>query len=180
MWCLPGSELCLERWTQSSNQPGAAMKTNNVRPTIIISPRHAPMRIGKGISNLHPCRCIFLKRGLTHVRIKGQNLNFYLETHVSTHNIYIIRLRIFAPDSWYIILACGWPFKELLQNMASTPIVRVSAFGSEFLTKFWPLASRFLSPGSLMAWTQELQSVEPSGCDKGNRLGDGSELVDGI
>ena len=39
--------------------------------------------------------------GLTHVRIKGQNLNFYLETHTTPHNIhatphniYFIRLRI--------------------------------------------------------------------------------------
>ena len=30
----------------------------------------------------------------THVSIKGQNLNFYLETHATTHNIYFIRLRI--------------------------------------------------------------------------------------
>ena len=33
-------------------------------------------------------------RGRTHVRIKGQNLNFYLETHATPHNIYFIRLRI--------------------------------------------------------------------------------------
>ena len=28
--------------------------------------------------------------GRTHVRIKGQNLSFYLETHVTTHNIYFM------------------------------------------------------------------------------------------
>ena len=33
-------------------------------------------------------------RGRTHVLIKGQNLNFYLETHATPHNIYFIRLRI--------------------------------------------------------------------------------------
>ena len=40
-------------------------------------------------------------RGRTHIRIKGQNLNFYLETHATPHNIhatphniYFIRLRI--------------------------------------------------------------------------------------
>ena len=40
-------------------------------------------------------------RGRTHVRMKGQNLNFYLETHATPHNIhatphniYFIRLRI--------------------------------------------------------------------------------------
>ena len=39
-------------------------------------------------------------RGRTHVRFKGQNLNFFLETHatphnihVTPHNIYFIRLR---------------------------------------------------------------------------------------
>ena len=43
----------------------------------------------------------FLFRGRTHVRIKGQNLNFYLETHATPHNIhatphniYLIWLRI--------------------------------------------------------------------------------------
>ena len=43
----------------------------------------------------------FLFRGRTHVRIKGQNLNFYLETHATPHNIgatphdiYFIQLRI--------------------------------------------------------------------------------------
>ena len=43
----------------------------------------------------------FFLRGRTHVHIKGQNLNFYLETHAtpqSIHatpqNIYFIRLRI--------------------------------------------------------------------------------------
>ena len=42
-----------------------------------------------------------LVRGRTHVRIKGQNLNFYLENHATPHNIhatphniYFIRLRI--------------------------------------------------------------------------------------
>ena len=29
-----------------------------------------------------------------HDRMKGQNLNFYLETHATTHNIYFIGLRI--------------------------------------------------------------------------------------
>ena len=40
-------------------------------------------------------------RGHTHIRIKGQNLNFYLETHAtshnihaSPHNIYFTRLKI--------------------------------------------------------------------------------------
>ena len=40
-------------------------------------------------------------RGRTHIRIKGQNLNFYLENHATPHNIhatchniYFIRLRI--------------------------------------------------------------------------------------
>ena len=32
--------------------------------------------------------------GRTHVRMKGKNLNFYLETHAPTHNIYFIRLKI--------------------------------------------------------------------------------------
>ena len=32
--------------------------------------------------------------GRKRVRIKGQNLNFYLETHATMHNIYFIRLRI--------------------------------------------------------------------------------------
>ena len=46
-------------------------------------------------SSIHPVR------SRTHVRIKGQNLNFYLETHATPHNIhttphniYFIRLRI--------------------------------------------------------------------------------------
>ena len=41
--------------------------------------------------------CSFWKKtlmALTHVSIKGQNLNFYLETHATTHNIYFIRLRV--------------------------------------------------------------------------------------
>ena len=38
-------------------------------------------------------------RGRTQVRIKGQNLNFYLETHAATtHDIYFIRLRILPRD----------------------------------------------------------------------------------
>ena len=32
--------------------------------------------------------------GRTHVRIKGQNLNFYLEIHATTHHFYFTRLRI--------------------------------------------------------------------------------------
>ena len=37
----------------------------------------------------------FLFTGRTHVRIKGQNLNFYLETHATPNDIYfIVRLRI--------------------------------------------------------------------------------------
>ena len=43
-----------------------------------------------------------LLKGRTHVCIKGQYLNFYLETpatphniHATPHNIYFIRLRIF-------------------------------------------------------------------------------------
>ena len=37
---------------------------------------------------------IFFIMGRTHVRIKGQNLNFYQETHATMYNIYFIRLRI--------------------------------------------------------------------------------------
>ena len=32
--------------------------------------------------------------GRTHICIKGQNLNFFLETHATMHNIYFIPLRI--------------------------------------------------------------------------------------
>ena len=35
-----------------------------------------------------------LVMGRIHVRIKGKNLNFYLETHATTHNIYFIWLWI--------------------------------------------------------------------------------------
>ena len=45
--------------------------------------------------------CRWGLRACTHVRIKGQNFNFYLETHATSHkihaipqNIYVIRLRI--------------------------------------------------------------------------------------
>ena len=57
-------------------------------------------------------------RGRTHIRIKGQNLNFYLETHATPQNIhttphiiYFIRLRI-LPKILGTLLACGWPLKE--------------------------------------------------------------------
>ena len=55
-------------------------------------------------------------RGRTHVRIKGQNLNFYLETHATSHNTHaaphnIKKLLHTAKNSaqnlGYIILACG-------------------------------------------------------------------------
>ena len=39
---------------------------------------------------------ILLLMGRTHVRIKGENLNFYLETQSTTHNIYFKRLRILS------------------------------------------------------------------------------------
>ena len=41
------------------------------------------------------------------VRIKGQNLNFYLETHATTHNIYVMWLRILPRNLAHISLACG-------------------------------------------------------------------------
>ena len=51
---------------------------------------------------------------ITHVRIKGQNLNFYLETHATTHNFCLIRLRILPRN---IILACGWPLSKKLESL---------------------------------------------------------------
>ena len=60
----------------------------------------AALRTGGGWSRPGVCLSIYdccehsRLRGCTHVRIKGQNLNFYLDTHATTHNIYFIRLRI--------------------------------------------------------------------------------------
>ena len=51
----------------------------------------------KLVSKSHLELCYVVSSALmarTHVRIKGQNLNFYLETHATTYNIYFIRLRI--------------------------------------------------------------------------------------
>ena len=49
-------------------------------------------------SNL-PSVCINQLMCRTRVSIKDQNLNFYLETHTTTHQIYFIRLRI-LPRNW--------------------------------------------------------------------------------
>ena len=50
-------------------------------------------------------------RGRTHIRIKGQNLNFYLESHAATDNIYFIRLRSLPRNLVHYTGACGWPLR---------------------------------------------------------------------
>ena len=62
---------------------------------------HMATKSGQKLESLFVLACGWPLRGRTHVRIKGQNLNFYLETHATSHNIhtiphniYFMRLRI--------------------------------------------------------------------------------------
>ena len=58
----------------------------------------------------------------THVRIKSQNLNFYLKTHATTHNIYFIRLRVLSRNLVHYIGPLQYIFKWLFsQAMATCP-----------------------------------------------------------
>ena len=68
----------------------------------------------------YPCVVFlwFLKlfRGRTHVRIKGQNLNFNLQTHATPHNIHATPHDIsfiwqkFCPESW-VHYTGVWPVR---------------------------------------------------------------------
>ena len=68
---------------------------------------------------------------LTHVSIKGQNLNFYLETHAAiTHNIYFIRLRI-LPRNLVHYTHCRvnrwpWPKGAFLKCCLKTSTIAMS------------------------------------------------------
>ena len=66
----------------------------------------------------------------THVRIKGQNLIFYLETHATTHNIYFLWRRIlprnlvYYTDVWMTLNPDHLNLKKLEdENLISTLVV---------------------------------------------------------
>ena len=70
-------------------------------PTTKLSPKWITSCFYYSTDDFFPTFKISWLRGRTHVRIKGHNLNFYLETHTTPHNIhekphniYFIRLRI--------------------------------------------------------------------------------------
>ena len=62
-------------------------------------------------------KCL-INMGRTHVRIKGQKLNFYLETHATTQNIYFRRLRNLARNSVHYT-GMGW----MTLKAKSNPVV---------------------------------------------------------
>ena len=73
--------------------------------------------------------CDLPLRGRTHVRIKGQNLNLYLDTHATPHNIhatpnniYFIRPKILPRILVHYTGVCDWPLKPHPYVSKSTQI----------------------------------------------------------
>ena len=58
--------------------------------------------------------------GRTHVRIKGQKLNFYLKTHATTHHMAKNSAQKFGT---YIILTCRCPLNKNKSRFAHNLIV---------------------------------------------------------
>ena len=64
-------------------------------------------------------------RGRTHVWIKGQNLNFYLETHATPHNIHATPHDIYFKWLRMLprILACGWLVDDSLSGVYTSNLL---------------------------------------------------------